>query len=242
MRLRSIALVVVLLAAALVAGCGTAVPDVKGMTAAQATEALSATGFKAGKVEYDPAGAGAKGAVFAQDPAAGQRVSAGAVVNLTVAGPAPVAVPALTGMTRDGAASALAVVGLTAGAVTESYDAAAAGTVISQVPAAGSVGAVGDTVAFAVSRGPKPSGSGSAGTDDSTDKPPAISKVKVPALKSLKLAAAQAKLASVGLKYKHVLGAGDGMADVGFVYKQVPVAGTVVAKGTVVTVYSWKGP
>lgn len=237
MSVRTAAVAVALaLAVAFGAGCGTAIPDVKGRTPQQAAESLASAGFKVGRVDYDPAGAGAPGAVFAQDPAAGQRAAAGGVVNLVVAGAKPATVPALTGMTREGAGSALTAVGLVAGAVQESYDAAPAGTVIAQVPAAGATVASGDAVAFTVSRGPKPD------STDTGDQTPAVTKVKVPAVKTMKLALAQAKIVAAGLKYKHVLGPGDGMSDVGFVYKQVPAAGTTVARGTVVTLYTWTGP
>jgi beta-lactam-binding protein with PASTA domain len=241
MSVRWLVAVALLLGAALGAGCGTAVPDVKGKTPEQATETLAAAGFRAGRVDYDPAGSGARGAVIAQDPAAGQRVSAGAIVNLTVAGAVPVAVPALAGMTREGAASALTLVGLVAGSIEETYSGSApAGTVVTQAPAAGTTATAGDAVGFVLSLGAKPkpasTDSGSSGTA------PAPVKVKVPTVKGLKLAEAQAKIVAAGLKYKHVLGPGDGMTDVGFAYKQLPAAGTSVAKGTVVTVYSWTGP
>ena len=236
MRVRWLAAVVLMLAIVVCAGCGTAVPDVKGKTPQQAADTLSATGFKTGKVSWDPSGTGAKGAVIAQDPAAGRRVSAGAVVNLTVAGAAPVAVPSLAGMTREGALAALAIVGLVPGQVWEANSTtAASGTVLNQDPAAGTTVTAGYAVGFVLGRGPMPAVT-VPGTPAAT---PAPVKVKVPPVKGLTLAVAQTKISAAGLKYKHVLGPGDGKTDVGFAYKQLPAAGTSVSKGTVVTAYSW---
>jgi hypothetical protein len=236
---RRIVLVLIVVSAVLLGGCtaggcGTPVPDVKGKTPAQAEEALVAAGFKAGKVTWDATAAGAAGAVVGQDPAAGAPSSRGAIVNLTVAGAAPTTVPSLVGLSKEAAQSALAGAGLTMGGVTESFSpAAAAGVIIAQAPAAGFAVPANSSVVVVMSKGketvePPP--------------PPAATKVKVPAVKGLKLAAAQGKLAAVGLKWDHVLGPGDGMTDVGFVYKQTPAAGVLVDTGSTVVLTTWKGP
>jgi beta-lactam-binding protein with PASTA domain len=235
MKMRLITAIALMLVATVVSGCGVAVPDVKGKTPEQATATLVAAGFKAGRVDYDAASTGATGAVVAQDPGAGQSVTAGAVVNLTVAGAAPtteppavtpeqVTVSAVEGVDHAAARDALENAGFV---VSEELkeDTADAGHVITQSPAGGTSAVKGSTVTLIVSSGP-----------------PAPVKVKVPSVKGLKLSAAKSKLETAGLKYKHVLGAGDGMTDVGFAYKQSPVAGTSVVKGTTVTVYSWSGP
>lgn len=214
-------------------GCGVAVPDVKGKTAQQAEAALTAAGFKPGKVTYDEGAEGALGAVIEQTPAAGTSSQEGAVVNLTVAGAAPVTVPSVVGLGKDAAASALAAVGLTLGDVIESYAATVpAGAVVQQEPPVGTVVPRDAAVKTVVSKGPEPT------------KPPAetVQHVKVPLVKGLKLATAESKIVSAGLKWKHVLGPGDGMAAEGFVYKQVPASGNTVGKGTVVTIYTWTGP
>jgi beta-lactam-binding protein with PASTA domain len=67
-------------------GCGTAVPDVKGMTVDQAKDALEGAGFALGEVVYDATAVGAPDAVVAQEPAAGERAKGGSTVVLTVAG------------------------------------------------------------------------------------------------------------------------------------------------------------
>jgi beta-lactam-binding protein with PASTA domain len=244
MKTRSAVLVLAAVIALVVSGCtvkgcgSTAVPDVKGKTALQAEEALVAAGFKTGKIVHDAAAQGALGAVIAQDPVAGAGSSAGAVVNLTVAGPPPVMVPVVTGMVRTAAADALAASGLKAGAVTESTSATmAAGLVISQSPTPALEVPAGSAVDLVVSTGPEK-------VTPPPVEPPAkvVTSVKVPSLKGLKLATAKSKITALGLKWKHVLGPGDGMLDVGFVYKQSPASGKVVKKGSTVTIYTWVGP
>ena len=56
-----------------VVGCGTQVPDVKGMTLDQAKQAMHSVGFTVTRVNYDANATGTPGAVVAQAPAAGQR-------------------------------------------------------------------------------------------------------------------------------------------------------------------------
>jgi beta-lactam-binding protein with PASTA domain len=236
--MRRISLVSIMMCALLVAawttiGCGTAVPDVKGKTAQQAEAALTAAGFRTGRVAYDEAAEGAFGAVIAQMPSAGSSSQAGAVVDLTVAGAAPVTVPSIVGMSKATAASSLAATGLTLGDVTESYAATIpAGAVIQQEPPDGTEVPRDTAVLAVVSRGPKPP-------------PPPVEPVvhvKVPSLKGLEIAAAKTRIASAGLKWRHVLGPGNGMIAEGFVYKQSPASGTSVHKSAVVTFYTWKGP
>ncbi|MDO8915865.1 MAG: PASTA domain-containing protein [Coriobacteriia bacterium] len=214
-------------------GCGVAVPDVKGKTADQAGAALTAAGFELGKVTYDEAAEGALGAVVEQTPAAGTSSKEGAVVDVTVAGAAPVTVPSIVGLGRDAAAAALAAVGLTLGDTTTTYSTSVpSGAVIQQEPPAGTVVPHDAAVKAVVSKGPEPT------------KPPVttVTHVKVPLVKGLKLATAKSKIVAAGLKWKHILGPGDGMLDVGFVYKQSPASGTSVDKGSVVSIYTWKGP
>jgi beta-lactam-binding protein with PASTA domain len=228
---------VLLTAGCTVVGCGVLVPDMKGKTAQQAEAALAAAGFTPGKVTYDEAAQGAPGAVVDQTPAAGTTSKEGAVVNLTIAGPAPVAMPSLVGLGKDAAAAALTAMGLALASATESYVATvSAGTVFQQEPQPGTVVPRGTAVTLGISKGAEP--------DQEPTKPPAVTTehVKVPVVKSLALSAAKAKITAAGLKWKHVLGPGDGMLDVGFVYKQVPASGTTVESNSVVSIYTWKGP
>jgi serine/threonine-protein kinase len=287
---RIIASVALLLAVLLVAGCGTEVPDAKGMTVEQATRAIVAAGFKLGAVTYDEGAQGAVGAVIGQDPAGGARAKDGSAIALTVAGPAPVATPNVVGLGTSEASAALAAVGLTLGTVSENYDAsAAAGTVISQVPAAGTATPKGSPVALIVSKGVKPvavpnvKGKTQAAATDalmdvgfkvkvltahsSVTKGNVISQspsagmvqpgstvtitvstgvelVKVPKVIGMYPDDAAKVLRAAGLRVKNVSIHGPiepdaGNADIGEVYRQTPKAGSMVPKGTVITIRSW---
>jgi beta-lactam-binding protein with PASTA domain len=214
-------------------GCGVPVPDVKGKTPQQAEAALTAAGFNLGNVTYDEAAEGALGAVIEQTPAAGISSKEGEIVDLTVAGAAPVTVPSVVGLGKDAAASALAAVRLTLGDVIESYAATvSAGAVVQQEPPAGTVVPDATAVKVVVSKGPEPT------------KPPVttVDHVKVPLVKGLKISTAKAKIVAAGLKWKYLTGPGDGMTGPGFVYKQSPASGKTVNEGSVVSIYEWTGP
>ncbi len=137
--------------------CGTAVPDLKGLTYEQADKALTEAGFELGDVSYREDADGAVGAVMDQSPAAGRRASSGSVVDIVIAGPAPVETPDLTGMNRETAEGVLSALGLIVGSVSESHDATATvGAVISQEPAPGVETPKGSGVDLVLSKGPEP--------------------------------------------------------------------------------------
>jgi beta-lactam-binding protein with PASTA domain len=138
-------------------GCGTVVPDVKGKTVSQAEKMLVGAGFKVGIVGYDQKATGRAGLIISQTPKGGGRSKDGVSVSLIIAGPPPVPTPALVGMDRAKAEVTLKGIGLTLGAVTESYDASLpAGAVAKQVPVPGTDVDKGSAVAIVLSRGPKP--------------------------------------------------------------------------------------
>lgn len=150
---------VLVLVMVLLIGCGTAVPDIKGMTVVQAQDALRAAGFTLGRVKYDEKAQGAAGAVVVQKPAAGKRARSGSPVVLTVAGFPPVPTPDLSGLDKAKAEAALAAAGLVMGTVTESYDASvSAGIVASQTPAPLAEAPEGSAVTLIMSKGPEPVG------------------------------------------------------------------------------------
>ena len=87
------------------------VPDLKGLTAADAEKALAAQQLK-GEASEAPNEAKA-GTVFAQDPAASTQIAQSSTVKYTVSsGPEAVSVPQVTGMTKEDAQQALEDVGL----------------------------------------------------------------------------------------------------------------------------------
>ena len=122
-------------------GPGTAtVPDVVGMTRADAESALQSAGFiPASASQYDLSAP--VGIVMEQLPAGGQEAAAGSQVGLLVSKGRPnvtVTVPDVTGMTSDEATAALADAALVAVPVEAYYADVAKGDVAEQEPAAGS--------------------------------------------------------------------------------------------------------
>jgi hypothetical protein len=84
-RLWFVALALALALLPFLVGCGTTVPDVRGMTEAQAAQALEAAGLRVGEVVQAEPATGTPGPVVAQVPAAGQTASRRSLVKLTLA-------------------------------------------------------------------------------------------------------------------------------------------------------------
>lgn len=146
----------VLAACLMLAGCGTTVPDVKGLTLRQANDRLSTAGFGVGRVTYDESLTVMSGVVW-QDPAANERWDQGTAVRLIIAGRSPVAVPAIIGLEQDRAVAALAATGLTVGSIGETHSATVSqGEVVTQTPAGGAETVRGGAVDIVVSLGPPP--------------------------------------------------------------------------------------
>lgn len=137
------------------------VPDLRGLTGAQAADRVRAAGLEVGQTNYDPKAMGAVGAVVKQDPASGSRVRKGSLVVITVVGAQPVTVPNFVGLPSGGAQAAAAAVNLNVLAVPTSSK-AKAGTVLSQEPTAGTSVQPGSSVSIMVAQGG--SGSSSDGT------------------------------------------------------------------------------
>jgi beta-lactam-binding protein with PASTA domain len=116
------------------AGKGTAdVPTVDGLPTSEAKAAVSAAGFNP-KVRTQYSDTVPKGRVISADPPQGRNVTRGRTVTLTVSrGRQGIAVPKLTGLTRDDAEAQLTDLGLTA-KVTEQESAKDPGIVLSQDP------------------------------------------------------------------------------------------------------------
>ena len=200
---------------AVLVACGTAVPDVKGNTVAEAGTVLVAAGFKLGTVTHDEKAVEATGSIVTQTPEAGATAQAGSAVALTVAGAAPVPTPSLLGLDRAAAESALAAAGLTLGSVTESYDAsAAAGAVASQTPAPGLDAVKGSSVAVVISKGPEP-----------VAVPNVVGKTKADAIALLETAGFKVKAADK-----------DNKAKKGTAVAQSPAAGKLAQPGSTVSV------
>lgn len=142
-----------------VVGAALTVPDVVGQPQASAESTLVGAALSVGAVSTRHSPTLPLGVVISQAPAGGTAVAAGAPVNLVVSqGPAPAGtVPALVGLTQTAALADIQAAQFTAGAVTSLYSGTApSGTVLTQSPAAGTVAALGSSIALGVSAGPPP--------------------------------------------------------------------------------------
>ena len=152
------------------------IPNLVGMTAAQAEAELAALGLIGQATEeYSDKEAGT---VISQKKKSGNKVDTGTVIEYSVSkGPEVqmVAVPTLTnGKTREAAEQALTAVGFTIGEVTEEYNSyVTPGKVISQSIAPGTQMPVGTSIDFVISLGPEPASEKNpdSGADSGTNVP-----------------------------------------------------------------------
>jgi serine/threonine-protein kinase len=151
---------------------GTSVPNVVGKRLLNATALLQAAGLSVGTVTNQPSQTVARGLVISQSMSAGTAAQAGSSVDLTVSsGPATAQVPSVIGFTSATASATLSAAGFVPVADT-GYNAATAGTVVSQDPAAGTTLAQGKTVRFTVSLGPQPTTNTTSTSTTQTPPPP----------------------------------------------------------------------
>ncbi len=200
------------------------VPDVSGMIQADAQTAIVAATLAVGAVTTANSDNVASGNVISQSPAGGSIVLEGSAVDLLVSlGPVMVTVPDVTGMTQAGAQAAIVAAALAAGSVTQEYSATvAAGNVIGQSPAAGTVVVHGTAVDLVVSLGPPP--------------------VPVPDVFGKPQSSAQSLLASTGLTTGTITTGYSETVIPGNVMAQSPAAGTQVAQGSAVDLIISSGP
>jgi len=196
--------VVLAVLSTIVTGCGPVPPSVEGLALAAASQRLESAGFRVGDVTYDDTATEATGAVVAQNPSAGRRAEKGSSVALVIAGPPPVATPALLNVDKGAALDVLAAAKLVAGAVTERRSATVdAGRVMEQSPPAGTLVSPASTVALVISSGPE--------------------SVRIPIVKGRTESRARERLKSAGFKVK-VVRAGSAQ-DPGTVIAQKPSGG-----------------
>jgi beta-lactam-binding protein with PASTA domain len=199
------------------------VPNVVGKTGPVAIMLLTNAGLS-----FNPSSAYSNtvppGSVISQDHPAGSNVPGGTVVGFVVSlgkAPTQVTVPPVVGLTQTAATAALTGTGLTVGTVTSVANAAPAGIVLSQSPAAGSTATQGSTVNLTVSSGP--------------------AQVTVPSVVGLTQAAATAALTGTGLTVGTVTRVANA-APVGTVLIQSPMAGSTAQQGSAVTLAVSSGP
>lgn len=115
------------------------VPNLIGLSQADATSAITDAELTLGTVTTENSDIVASGNVISQNPAAGQEVEFGATVDITVSlGPALVSVPDVLNQTQTEAEATITAAGLVMGTLTsENSDTVAADRVIRQDPIAG---------------------------------------------------------------------------------------------------------
>ncbi len=195
------------------------VPKVVGKTQAEALNALQVAGLAIGNITSSYNATAPVGQVVSQDPSGAAQVSKGSPVALVISkGPQVNVVPGLVGQEQTAATATLEKAGFKVNASQTYSPTVAAGLVVSQSPAGGTNGKVGDSVALVVSSGPQP--------------------VKVPNVVSLPAPTAIDNIVAAGLKVKmtYVTGSGPASPDLGKVISQSPAAGADAKAGDTVTI------
>lgn len=133
------------------------VPDVVGLSEAQAVAALTAAKLKVDQVEREASDKVEAGLVIKQVPQAGAKTAPGSPVTIIVSsGQATASVPNVIGDSQSDAESALESAGFKVTTQEQPSDTVPAGDVISQDPSAGVTAAKGSTVTLVISTGPSP--------------------------------------------------------------------------------------
>jgi serine/threonine-protein kinase len=198
-----------------------AVPDLSGLTIAEATTALQQEGLLLGTQTPQASEDRPKDTIISQNPVKGGQVDKGTAVDVVVStGKDTAVVPTLTGLTSvDQARAALVDAGLTLGKVDEKSSDKPQGVVISQNPASQETVDAGTPVDIVVSNG----------------------KVKVPNVVGSSEAQAQSDLRNAGFDVE-VIQLETSNQPEGTVLAQSPQAGTVAVRGTLVTITVAKAP
>ncbi|MDQ0796830.1 Stk1 family PASTA domain-containing Ser/Thr kinase [Streptomyces sp. B1I3] len=132
------------------------VPDVEGLSLADARRELKKTGLEQGMVTREFSQDVGRGEVVRTDPAIGTERHAGSAVALVVSKGSPVDVPDVRGLAVADAEAVLEEAGLEAEVLADRvHSAEAAGDVARQSPTDGEEVAEGDTVELTVSDGPR---------------------------------------------------------------------------------------
>jgi eukaryotic-like serine/threonine-protein kinase len=192
------------------------VPDVKGMTSAQAVHKLTQAGFKPTAQSRSSTSVPA-GTAISTEPSQGVPLLEGSPVTVFVSsGPPQVDVPEVSGQSEAEARASLRAAGLRAGTVTkQEAPGQPAGTVLSQSPAAGSPLHSGEAVDLVVAK--------------------ASQEVTVPRVVGKKQERAEGELIGAGFTAKSTTRTVTNEAEVGLVLQQNPPGGRKVKQGATVT-------
>ena len=191
------------------------VPDVSGLNRAAAEQTLVSSDLELDVVGREHSESVARNAIISMEPAPGSTVTKGTLVSVIVsAGPPFVKVPKVVGESRSRAEQRLTNRQLRFDVREDYSDTVPAGSVISVTPATGERVRIGSAVTVVVSRGPAP--------------------VTVPDVVAMDRDSAISRLESLGLRVavRNQLP----LVVVGRVYSQDPAPGTVIPRGSTVTI------
>jgi beta-lactam-binding protein with PASTA domain len=191
------------------------VPDVRGLTSAEAEHKLEQAHFKP-NVQSRSSTSVASGKVISTEPSQGVPLLMGSPVTVFVSsGPMQVEVPEVIGQSEDEARGSLRAAGLHVGAVTKREEAGqVAGTVLSQTPSAGSSVRSGEAVNLVVAK--------------------ASQEVAVPRVVGKKQERAEGELVEAGFVVKSSTRAVTREAEAGLVLQQNPAGGTKAKRGATI--------
>jgi beta-lactam-binding protein with PASTA domain len=217
--------------------CPVNVPNVVGQTQSAAATAITGANLVVGTVTQQCDNTVPAGSVISQNPAAGSPVPPSTPVDLVIStGPCPVNVPNVVGQTQAAAATAITGANLVVGTVTQQCDnTVAAGSVISQNPAAGSPVPPSTPVDLVISTGPCPVNVPNVVGQALTGGTP------LP-VAGATLAAAGLTVGTITNKCSPVDASGLPLFPAGVVMAQSPPAGTPVPPGTPVDLIVSSGP
>lgn len=198
------------------------VPDVRGMSQAEASNAITQAGFAVGKISEQESDSVESGKVISTDPAGGSKANKGSTINIVISkGAESVSVPNLVGLSISEATSKAQAAGFTIYQSGSDYSSQyAEGLVMSQSPTSGQKASKGSAIAYVVSLG--------------------ASNVSVPNVVGYTEAGAKSAIESAGLVFKKTTQASSEAA--GTVISMNPSAGSSVKPGSTVTVVVSSGP
>lgn len=198
------------------------VPDVRGMSHAEASNAITQAGFAVGKISEQESDSVESGKVISTDPAGGSKANKGSTINIVISkGAESVSVPNLVGLSISEATSKAQAAGFTIYQSGSDYSSQyAEGLVMSQSPTSGQKASKGSAIAYVVSLG--------------------ASNVSVPNVVGYTEAGAKSAIESAGLVFKKTTQASSEAA--GTVISVNPSAGSSVKPGSSVTVVVSSGP
>ena len=191
-----------------------AVPDVRGMSVATASDEIVAANLAVGSTKQVFDSVVPEGKVTATDPEIGLPSKPDAVIDLVVSkGPKPVPLPDVVGRKATAAKKTLTGLGIDVATDAKYSEDVSKGDVIAMSPKAGVVVSAGSTVTLVTSKGPPP--------------------VTVPNLIDSPRSKAVAALKKLGFEVQIVEAA---KTPLNRVYSQDPAAGTELPKGSKVTI------